>query len=118
MIMAVNILSYSDAFKLRYVYEGTSTQPPEADSAGNLISGTDVTSKFTFDNGQRDTIYDVSRIVLKPGFEPTTGQLLIAFDYFEHSQGDFCTIDSYLHELVSKKMKFQHLILQFMEILN
>ena len=94
----VDVLSYSDAFKLKYVYEGTSTQPPEADSAGNLISGTDVTSRFTFDDGQRDTIYDVSRIVLKPGFEPTTGQLLIAFDYFEHSQGDFCTIDSYLHE--------------------
>ena len=94
----VEILSYSDAFKLRYVYEGTSSQPPQIDTAGNLISGTDVTSRYTFDDGQRDTIYDVSRIVLKPGFEETTGQLVIAFDYFEHSQGDFCTIDSYLHE--------------------
>ena len=95
---AVETISYSDAFKLRYVYEGTSSQPPELDSAGNLISGTDVTNKFTFDNGQRDTVYDVSRLVLKPGFEPTSGQLVIAFDYFVHSQGDFCTIDSYLHE--------------------
>ena len=95
---AVEILSYADAFKLKYVYEGTSSQPPEVDTSGNLISGTDVTSRYTFDNGQRDTIYDVSRIVLKPGFEQTTGQLVIAFDYFEHSQGDFCTIDSYLHE--------------------
>ena len=94
----VEILSYSDAFKLRYVYEGTSSQPPQIDTAGNLVSGTDVTSRYTFDDGQRDTIYDVSRIVLKPGFEETTGQLVIAFDYFEHSQGDFCTIDSYLHE--------------------
>jgi len=94
----VETLSYSDAFKLRYVYEGTSSQPPNVDSAGNLISGTDVTDRFTFDNGQRDTLYDVSRIVLKPGFEPVVGQLLIAFDYFEQSQGDFCTIDSYLHE--------------------
>lgn len=94
----VETLSFSDAYKLRYVYEGTSTQPPEIDSAGNLVSGKDVTNRFTFDNGQRDTIYDVSRIVLKPGFEPTVGQIVIAFDYFEHSQGDFCTIDSYLHE--------------------
>ena len=94
----VETLSFSDAYKLRYVYEGTSTQPPEIDSAGNLVSGTDVTNRFTFDNGQRDTIYDVSRIVLKPGFDPTVGQLVIAFDYFEHSQGDFVTIDSYLHE--------------------
>ena len=94
----VEILSYADAFKLNYVYEGTSSQPPEIDTAGNIISGTDVTSRYTFDDGQRDTIYDVSRIVLKPGFEETTGQLVISFDYFEHSQGDFCTIDSYLHE--------------------
>ena len=94
----VETLSYSDAFKLRYVYEGTSSQAPDVDSAGNLISGTDVTARYTFDNGQRDTLYDVSRIVLKPGFDPAVGQLLIAFDYFEQSQGDFCTIDSYLHE--------------------
>ena len=94
----VETLSYSDAFKLRYVYEGTSSQAPDVDTAGNLISGTDVTARYTFDNGQRDTLYDVSRIVLKPGFDPAAGQLLIAFDYFEQSQGDFCTIDSYLHE--------------------
>ncbi|AIX20550.1 structural protein [Synechococcus phage ACG-2014e] len=94
----VETLSYSDAYKLRYVYEGSATQPPQADSAGSLISGSDVTDRFTFDNGQRDTVYDVSRLVLKPGYEQTTGQLLIAFDYFEHSAGDFCTIDSYIHE--------------------
>ena len=94
----VEILSYSDAFKLKYIYEGTSSQAPNVDSAGNLISGTDVTARYSFDNGQRDTLYDVSRIVLKPGFEPAVGQLLIAFDYFEQSQGDFVTIDSYLHD--------------------
>ena len=94
----VETLSYSDAFKLRYVYEGTSSQPPSADTAGNLVSGTNVTNRYTFDNGQRDTLYDVSRIVLKPGFEAAEGQLLISFDYFEHSQGDFVTIDSYIHE--------------------
>jgi len=94
----VEKLSYSDVYKIRYIYEGTSTQPPEVDNSGNLISGKDVTNRFTFDNGQRDTIYDVSRIVIRPGFEPTVGQLIIGFDYFEHSQGDFATIDSYLHE--------------------
>lgn len=94
----VETISYSDAYKLRYIYEGSATQPPTVDTSGKLISGTDVTDRFTFDNGQRDTVYDVSRIVLKPGKEQTTGQLVIAFDYFEQSQGDFCTIDSYIHE--------------------
>ena len=94
----IQITSYSDAFKLRYVYEGSVSSPPTVDSVGGLVSGTDVTSRYIFDDGQRDTYYDVSRIVLKPGQTAPTGQLVIAFDYFEHSQGDFCTIDSYLHE--------------------
>lgn len=93
-----DVLSYSDAIRINYIYEGSPTVAPVVDSNGTLISGKNVTSKFTFDNGQRDTFYDVSRIILKPGEESTTGQLVIGFDYFEHSQGDFCTIDSYLHE--------------------
>ena len=94
----IKTYSYSDVFKLKYVYEGTTSNPPSVDSAGNLVSGTDVTYKYNFDDGQRDTYYDVSRIVLKPGFDAPTGQLVIAFDYFEHSAGDFCTVDSYLHQ--------------------
>lgn len=94
----IETTSYSDVFKLRYIYEGTTTNPPVVDTAGNLISGTDVTYKYKFDDGQRDTYYDVSRIVLKPGFDAPTGQLVVAFDFFEHSKGDFCTVDSYLHE--------------------
>ncbi len=94
----IQTFSYADAFNLKYVYEGTTSNPPSVDSAGNLVSGTDVTYKYNFDNGQRDTYYDVARIVLKPGFDAPTGQLVIAFDYFEHSAGDFCTVDSYLHE--------------------
>jgi hypothetical protein len=93
-----DILTYSDAYRLIKIYEGSITAPPSVDSAGNLVSGIDITDRFTFDDGQRDTLYDVSRIVLKPGFDPPNGQLLVTFDYFEHSQGDFCTIDSYTHE--------------------
>ena len=95
---SIDVFSYSDCYSLKYIYEGTSSNAPNVDANGNLISGTDITYKFTFDNGQRDTYYDISRIVLKPGFDPPTGQLVVAFDYFEHSQGDFCTVDSYLHE--------------------
>jgi hypothetical protein len=93
------ISSYADAFRVRYVYEGTSVAPPDVDTAGNLVgNGSDITERFTFDDGQRDTFYDVSRLVLKPGYPAPTGQLVVAFDYFEHSQGDFCTVDSYSHE--------------------
>ena len=95
---SVETFTYADAFKLRYVYEGSTQDAPTVDAAGNLVSGTDVSNRYTFDNGQRDTVYDVSRIILKPGFEAPVGQLLIAFDYFDHTTGDFCTVDSYLHE--------------------
>ncbi len=94
----IKTISYSDVLKVNWIYEGSSTAAPTIDSAGNLISGTDVTNRFTFDDGQRDTLYDVSRIVIKPGFDLPTGQILVSFDYFDHSQGDFCTVDSYLHE--------------------
>ena len=94
----IEIFSYADAFKLKYVYEGTVTNPPTIDYAGGLVSGTDITYKYDFDNGQRDHYYDVSRIVLKPGFDPPTGQLIVIFDYFEHSTGDFSTVDSYVHQ--------------------
>lgn len=94
----IKITSYSDVYNLRYVYEGSVSSPPLLDSGGNLVSGTDVTNRYNFDNGQRDTFYDTARLILKPGSSAPTGQLIIGFDYFEHSQGDFCTIDSYLHE--------------------
>jgi len=90
--------SYSDAFRIKYIYEGSASSPPTVDVNGNLVIGTDITNHFTFDDGQRETFYDVSRIVLKPGFAPPTGQIVVAFDYFEHSQGDFITVDSYIHE--------------------
>jgi hypothetical protein len=93
-----SIISYSDVFKINFVYEGTKTTLPTFDTLGNLVTGTDVTERFSFDDGQRDTFYDVSRLVLKPGYEVPTGILVVSFDYFDHSQGDFCTVDSYLHE--------------------
>jgi hypothetical protein len=95
---STDILSYSDVFKIRYIYEGTLQTPPVVSASGELVTGTDVTERFSFDDGQRDTFYDVSRLILKPGFTPPVGQLIVCFDYFEHSQGDFCTVDSYLHE--------------------
>ena len=95
---SLDVYSYSDAYKLRYVYEGSPTEPPVVDRNGNLVNGIDITNRFTFDDGQRDTIYDISRIVIKPGYEPPAGQLVVAFDYFEHTTGDFVTVDSYLHE--------------------
>ena len=92
------VSSYADVYKLKYVYEGTITSAPSVDLNGNLLEGKDITDDFTFDDGQRPSFYDVSRLILKPGASAPTGRLVVGFDFFDHSQGQFCTVDSYLHE--------------------
>jgi hypothetical protein len=57
----------------------------------------DVTTHFSFDNGQRDTYYGHASISLK-GFKDRT-RLWILFDFYEHSGGDeYVDINSYNNE--------------------
>ena len=58
-------------------------------------SHTDVTDRFDLDTGQRDNFYDVGRIKLKTGELTPTGQLLVNFNYYSHSAGDYFDVDSY-----------------------
>ena len=60
-------------------------------TAGSKI----ITSHYTLDTGQRDNLYDISRIQLKAGFAKPRGRLLVVFDFFSHSSGSFFTVDSY-----------------------
>lgn len=69
-------------------------------TAGDPIEGfADVTSYYSFDNGQRDTHYDHASIRLKPNFKPPVGPLLVCFYYFKHqkeNQGSgYFSVDSY-----------------------
>ena len=54
----------------------------------------DITDRFTLDNGQRDNIYDVGKIILKSGFS-VSGNVTATFDYYSHGAGDYFTVDSY-----------------------
>ena len=60
-------------------------------TAGSKI----ITSNYTLDTGQRDNFYDVSRIQIKPGASKPRGRMLVVFDYFSHSTGNFFSVDSY-----------------------
>tara|TARA_B100001057_G_scaffold499747_1_gene611596 strand:+ start:5276 stop:11542 length:6267 start_codon:yes stop_codon:yes gene_type:complete len=64
-------------------------------STDATASDTDITDRFTLDNGQRDNFYDIGRIKLKPGALTPTGRLLITFDFFSHGAGDYFDVDSY-----------------------
>ena len=82
-------LGKADGFKLNSVHMS-------ADFATSATtSDTDITSRFDFDDGQRESYYDIARINLKPGAEVPTGLLLINFDHFTHGAGDYFSVDSY-----------------------
>src|SRR6056300_21199 len=56
---------------------------------------TDITERFTLDNGQRDNFYDIGKVNLKPGFSTPSGNITVTFDYYSHGSGDYFTVDSY-----------------------
>ena len=58
-------------------------------------TSTNVTERFTLDNGQRDNFYDIGKIARTPGSSPVTGSLTIVFDYYTHGAGDYFSVDSY-----------------------
>ena len=74
----------------------TGSESAETATLGTFTEGSrDVTNNFVMDSGQRDNYYDIGRIVRRASAAAPTGKLLIVFDYFDHSSGDFFTVDSY-----------------------
>jgi hypothetical protein len=89
------ILSTSIAFLSGEVITGESSGA--AATVGTLTDGSiNITSKYLFDDGQRDNFYDIARIVRKSSSPAPTGRLLIIYDYLEHGSGDMLTVDSYV----------------------
>jgi hypothetical protein len=62
----------------------------------------DVTNRFTFDNGQRDSYYDFAAITLGIGQPQIQGNLLIILDYYSTTGGDgYYSVMSYLSPVSS-----------------
>jgi len=65
-----------------------------------LSSLTDITNFFTLDNGQRDSFYDFGSLSLIPGAPLPSGNLLVVFNYYSHTQassGDgYFSLQSYM----------------------
>jgi hypothetical protein len=51
--------------------------------------------RYDFDNGQRNTHYDLGRLLLKHSFAPPSAPISVEFEFFTHSSGDYFTINSY-----------------------
>lgn len=85
-------LGYSDVYKIRNVVKKTGSAPT------TLTDGTNVTSYFDFDNGQRDTHYDIATITPRGIILGGTDYLLVELDYFEpgfSGRAGYFSIDSY-----------------------
>ena len=62
------------------------------------LGANNITDRFEYDDGQRDTIYDYARITRKSGFNSPSKRLAIVFEsaYFTASDtGDITTVSSY-----------------------
>ena len=55
----------------------------------------DISDRYEFDSGQRTTHYDVARLLLKSSYSAPTGPIQVVYEYFEHSTGDYFTVNSY-----------------------
>jgi len=65
-------------------------------TVANSSSAIDVTTRYTLDTGQRDSLYDHSSIRLKAGSAAPVGPLVVRFNRFNSSGAGFFTVDSYV----------------------
>lgn len=64
-------------------------------SEANRSGATDVTSRYTLDNGQRNSEYDHASIKLKAGQVPPTGNVAVFYNRFTSTGAGVFTVDSY-----------------------
>lgn len=86
---AYDSLAQTDVLRIKAVYMSANTL---TDATTN---DTNITDRYILDDGQRENFYDVARMQLKPGSSAPTGRILVIFDYFTHSTGDYFVVNSY-----------------------
>lgn len=90
-------LYVTDVKKVKKIVD-TKGQTPSTSMLTN--SAYDVTNFYALNNGQRDSYYDHASISLIPGAPLPIGDLLVIFDYYQHTSGDgYFSVLSYLSPL-------------------
>ena len=91
-------LEYADCYRIKSIMMRTGYASPfETSGTGNYT--VDITGNYDFDTGQRMTHYGIGSISLKAGFLPANDCFKITYEYFSHSAGDYCTVNSYSNAL-------------------
>lgn len=87
-------LQQTDGYQLLGVYMSNSTV-----NFGNAFSrfdAIDITDRYQFDPGQRDTYYDLATISLKSMSAKPTAPVRVVYSYFgTYGSGDYFSVDSY-----------------------
>jgi hypothetical protein len=96
-IQANNVVKTPDTAQSLYVSD-VITIEQILDFNGAVVAntgGTDITGRYTLDNGQRDSFYDHASIKLKPGYSAPNGPLVVRYSSYSSSGSGFFTVDSY-----------------------
>jgi hypothetical protein len=87
-------LFVSDVIAIKKIYDLNGAAIPAG--GADITSYTDVTNRYELDTGQRDTHYDHASIILKPGFAPPTGPLIVCARFFTSTTDvGYFSVDSY-----------------------
>jgi hypothetical protein len=84
------LLGFADGYRLVSVKmkSGTFASPGATYSI-------DISDRYEWDDGQRNTHYDQARLILKNSYAPPEAPIEVTYDYFTHSTGDYFTVNSY-----------------------
>ena len=63
---------------------------------GNTAHTNNITSRYSFNDGQKDNFFDHGSITLKSGQNPPANNVLITFNYFSHNSANgYVSVDSF-----------------------
>ena len=99
-------LLVSDIFQINSIIEAVAADGTAASTqftsalltaaVGNTAHVNNITSRYIFNNGQKDNFLDHGSITLKAGQTKPANTIFVLFDYFEHSTNDgFASVESY-----------------------
>lgn len=97
--VALHNLDYDGAVYAAAEYQKAQKDPTYKTTMGvTPVPIMEITDQYQVDNGQRNGLYELGSIKLKAGKTGPSGRLLITYRYFEHGDGEYFTVDSYLND--------------------
>lgn len=91
-------LYVADVHSINAIFDFNGTWPITTANYNSTIANpsANVTDRYSFDTGQKDSYYDWSSISLKSGQNPPRGPLLIRYNRFKSTGAGFFNVDSYI----------------------